>query len=236
MKQMKRWSLIIVAALSVALITENLFAIDMGKIETDLKSGELRLAFPKEVGSWPEAAAPATRYTWDNIKARIVNGKKIVYYKTAIWGKVEANFEDFRNKVAETLNDERGWSRANIRFVEVKSGYDLTIVLSDPGHLDFPGCSPKLSCTDSNRNYVIINDVRWRTGTDASNAHKMSQRDYQHMVVNHEMGHWMGHHTHTQRCSVNGGPAPIMLQQSSGLVNCGSMNPWPLKEELWVKI
>ena len=202
---------------------------------TKLTSAPVQLAFPEKTGTWPNQAAPATIYTWDNIKARVVDGVKIVYYKTATWGTVEADFDDFRTKIAATLNDDRGWKNANLRFVEVNSGYDLTVVLSDAAHLDFPGCSPTLSCTDSNRNYVIINDLRWRTGTDASKAHHMSQRDYQHMVINHEMGHWLGHHAHATGCT-NGGPAPIMLQQSTGLRGCDSMNSWPLKEELWVSV
>ena len=210
-------------------------AIDAGDELERLKSGEVRLDFPEKVGIWPNEPAPATKYTWDNIKARKVDGVKIIYYKTAVWGTVKADFTDFRAKVNESLNDKRGWSRANLRFVEVKSGYDLTVVLSDGPHLDFPGCSSALSCTDSNRNYVIINDERWRTGTEASRANNMSQRDYQHMVVNHEMGHWLGHHAHATGCS-NGGLAPLMLQQSTGLRGCSSMNAWPLKEELWVKV
>ena len=34
-------------------------------------------------------------------------------------------------------------------------------------------------------------------------------------------------------CNADGEVAPIMLQQSTGLRNCGSFNPWPLEDELW---
>jgi len=123
--------------------------------------------------------------------------------------------------------------RGGLRFVEVTEGQDLNIVLSDAASLEgYNGyCSGSLSCT-SGYNEVIINDERWREGT-AETSGSLSIRDYQNMVVNHEMGHWLGHYNHIEACDVDGGAAPIMLQQSTGLRNCGSFNPWPLDFELW---
>ena len=169
-----------------------------------------------------------------NAIAHEIDGIKYVYYKTMVWGDVVADFEDFRLNVAETLGDERGWMRMGLRFVEVTDGQDLNIILSNPWNLEgYNGyCSAELSCT-SGLNEVIINDVRWREGTDATAQGGMSIRDYQHMVVNHEMGHWLGHYSHIEACDVDGGTAPIMLQQSTGLRNCGAFNPWPLDDELW---
>lgn len=193
-----------------------------------------------EVGPSPVAGNPQngngtnSASTYDAV-AHDVGGVKYVYYKTLTWGTVLADFEDFRNKVAETLNDSRGWVRGNFKFVEVSEGQDLNIVLSDAASLDgYNGyCSSTLSCT-SGYNEVIINDERWREGTDVTTgAGMMSLRDYQNMVVNHEVGHWLGHYQHTEACSIDGGVAPIMLQQSTGLRNCGAFNPWPLDEELW---
>ena len=165
-------------------------------------------------------------------KGHEIDGVKVIYYKTLTWGNIVADFSDFKGKVKETLNDSRGWNRAGLKFVEVKSGQDLNIILSDAAHLDaLDGCSGDLSCTTWN-NEVIINDERWREGTEASRAANMSQRDYQHMVVNHEVGHWLGHYAHVESCP-NGGPAPIMLQQSTGMRGCDSFNAWPLDFELW---
>ena len=145
-----------------------------------------------------------------------------------------ADFEDFRAKVSETLNDARGWVRAGLKFVEVTDGQDLNIILSDAVSLEgYNGyCSGSLSCT-SGFNEVIINDERWRLGTAETVNGGMSTRDYQNMVLNHEVGHWLGHYQHVEACDVAGGVAPIMLQQSTGLRNCGAFNPWPLDSELW---
>lgn len=162
------------------------------------------------------------------------DGVKYIYYKTMVWGTVVADFEDFRAKVSETLNDARGWVRAGLKFVEVTDGQDLNIILSDAVSLEgYNGyCSGSLSCT-SGFNEVIINDERWRLGTAETVNGGMSTRDYQNMVLNHEVGHWLGHYQHIEACDIAGGAAPIMLQQSTGLRNCGAFNPWPLDSELW---
>lgn len=162
------------------------------------------------------------------------DGIKYIYYKTLIWGTVAADFEDFREKVSETLNDARGWIRAGLKFVEVTEGQDLNIILSDALNLEgYNGyCSGSLSCT-SGYNEVIINDERWRLGTSETTDGGMSIRDYQTMVINHEVGHWLGHYNHVEACEADGDIAPIMLQQSTGLRNCGQFNPWPLDSELW---
>ena len=189
---------------------------------------------PSPVGTGANYNGTNSATTYDAVGHVMEDGYKYIYYKTLVWGTVAADFEDFRAKVAETLNDGRGWVRAGLKFVEVSSGQDLNIVLSDAANLDgYNGyCSGELSCT-SGYNEVIINDERWRLATDFWNAGGMGLRDYQNMVINHEVGHWLGHYSHIEACDADGGVAPIMLQQSTGLRNCGTFNPWPLDSELW---
>ncbi len=209
--------------------------IDKSELYKKLSAEEIKIPFPTDFERWPEPGqANNTNTTTAN---RSASNTKIIRYKTTVWGGVVASFDDFKAKVAETLNDSRGWVRAGLSFVEVADGADLDIILSDPAHLEaLPGCSGELSCTTWS-NQVIINDVRWREGTEFTRAGGMSTRDYQHMVVNHEMGHWLGHYSHIDDCTAAngflGGPAPIMLQQSTGLRSCASFNPWPLTQELW---
>ncbi len=218
-------------------------ALDIEKEELlkQLTASSIAIPFPDDFKRWPEPVIVS--YSGTNTAStadaagHMVDGVKVIYYKTLVWGDVTASFSDFKSKVAETLNDPRGWVRAGLKFVEVSSGQDLNIILSDPASLGVTsGCSAELSCTTW-ANQVIINDVRWREGTEASRAGGMSTRDYQHMVVNHEMGHWLGHYAHIEGCTAEngfiGGPAPIMLQQSTGLRGCESFNAWPLDSELW---
>lgn len=167
------------------------------------------------------------------MKIRTIAGQKVVYYTIKQFGTTKTDLEDFRAKVKETLDDSRGWVRLGLKFVETTDEQsDLDILLADPNLLDpIENCGYELSCTTWH-NQIYLNDDRWREGTETSRTNNFSQRDYQHMVLNHEMGHWLGHYEHTQSCP-NGGPAPIMLQQSTGLRGCDSMNAWPLDTELW---
>ena len=216
-------------------------AIDKSAVAAQLTAEEVAVPFPEDFERWPEPVTTNqggtnTASTAD-ARGHVMDGVKVIYYKMMVWGDVEANFSDFRRKVAETLDDSRGWVRAGLKFIEVNSGQDVNVVLSDPASLGAtPGCSSELSCTTW-ANQVIINDLRWREGTEASRANAMSTRDYQHMVVNHEMGHWLGHYAHIEGCTIEngfiGGPAPIMLQQSTGLRGCATFNAWPLDAELW---
>ncbi|MBR2836928.1 DUF3152 domain-containing protein [Candidatus Saccharibacteria bacterium] len=232
----------IVVAISGVRVGASTLGLDKDALVAQLTAERIEIPFPESFERWPEPVTSSysggtnTASTAD-AQGHMVDGVKVIYYKTMVWGSAEASFSDFRVKVAETLNDPRGWVRAGLKFAEVDSGQDVNIILSDPANLGATGgCSSELSCTTW-ANQVIINDVRWREGTEESRAGGMSTRDYQHMVVNHEMGHWLGHYTHIDGCTEEngfaGGPAPIMLQQSTGLRGCTSFNAWPLDTELW---
>ena len=76
---------------------------------------------------------------------------------------------------------------------------------------------------------MIINQERWKHASPAWNAAHGALRDYRHMVVNHETGHWLG--LGHAGCPGAGRPAPVMMQQSKGLAGC-HFNPWPTAREL----
>jgi hypothetical protein len=146
-------------------------------------------------------------------------------YEVRTRGTVVADVAVFRRIAAETLNDRRGWSLGgSIRYREVASGGSFTLWLAAPSELPgfSPVCSAQYSCRVG-RN-VIINDARWRTGTSAW----PDVAEYQHYVINHELGHWLGR-GHAS-CPAAGGPAPVMQQQSIGLQGCRT-NTWPLASE-----
>jgi len=127
------------------------------------------------------------------------------------------------------LSDSRGWSKAGIKFVQVSSGGSFTIVLSEPAKVAnaSPVCDSYYSCRVGR--YAIINDNRWNSATPSWNNAGGSLRDYQHMVLNHEVGHWLGFgHRY---CTGSGQPAPVMQQQSISLQGC-KFNPWPTSSEI----
>jgi len=143
---------------------------------------------------------------------------------------ITASLDEFRQQANATLNDGRGWARLGISFTEVESGGSFTLVLSEASQLPTfsSGCTADYSCNAGR--YVIINQDRWLGATPSWNNAGGSLRDYRHMVVNHETGHWLGH-PH-QSCAGPGQPAPLMLQQSIDLQGC-TFNAWPLSSELW---
>ncbi len=140
-----------------------------------------------------------------------------------------SSLEDFASRAAQTYEDGRGWNLGgSISFVRVADGGHFTLWLSAPGYLPTfsSGCSTQYSCRVG-RN-VIINEARFLGATSVWNATGWSLRDYQHMVVNHETGHWLGFGHAT--CRPAGQPAPVMQQQSKGLGGCWP-NPWPTASE-----
>ncbi len=152
-----------------------------------------------------------------------------VTYDVMTKGAVYASLSEFKLLANQTLNDPRGWSRMNVKFVEVASGGRFTLVLAEASQLPTfsSGCSSDYSCRAGR--YVIINQDRWMGATPSWNAAGGSIRDYRHMVVNHETGHWLGHDH--QSCGGAGQFAPVMQQQSMDLQGC-KFNPWPLTSEL----
>ncbi|WP_244929610.1 DUF3152 domain-containing protein [Nocardioides sp. W7] len=158
-----------------------------------------------------------------------VGVRRTVTYDVQTRGRVTASLKTFRRLVQQTYDDPRGWRGAGVRFRQVKGGGTFTVVLAEASRV--PGFSPVCSAEWSCRvgRYVVINQTRWQHASPAWNAADGSLRDYRHMVVNHETGHWLGF-GHAG-CSGRGRPAPVMQQQSKGLGGC-RFNPFPTAAEL----
>lgn len=164
--------------------------------------------------------SPSRRYV-----GHVVDTRKTVTYSVSTRGSISQSLSTFKSQAHETLNDPRGWRANGIAFKRVSSGGSFTLVLSQASKVPSfsSGCSSKWSCRVGR--YVIINQDRWRS---ASSAWKGSLRDYRHMVINHETGHWLekGH----AKCGSRGSLAPVMQQQSISLQGC-KFNPWPKSSE-----
>ena len=153
-----------------------------------------------------------------------------VTYDVTTKGTITADFANFKAQAAETYADNRGWSRLGVAFKEVASGGQFTLVLAEASQVPTYGspCDSDYSCRVGR--YVIINQDRWQGATSSWNSAGGDLRNYRHMVVNHETGHWLGHpHTY---CSGAGQAASVMQQQSINLGGC-KFNPWPLDSEIW---
>lgn len=155
-------------------------------------------------------------------------GAVVIHYDVQGRGNT-VDIEGFAGAATETYADPQGWARGEtMRFERVASDGDFTLWLAaDADMASFGGaCGPVWSCR-SGRN-VVVNESRWREASPAWNEAGGALRDYRHMVVNHETGHWLG--LGHQTCTTAGSPAAVMQQQSMGLQGC-TFNPWPQPAE-----
>ena len=158
-----------------------------------------------------------------------VGVQRTATYSVATRGRISISVKEFARLAQQTFGDARGWRGKGVQFRRVASGGSFTLVLAEASTV--PSFSSQCSSTYSCRvgRYVIINQTRWQQATPPWNAGGRSLRDYRHMVVNHEVGHWLGK-GHAS-CPGAGRLAPVMMQQSKGTNGC-VFNPWPTAAEL----
>ncbi|WP_229674923.1 DUF3152 domain-containing protein [Terrabacter tumescens] len=156
---------------------------------------------------------------------------RTVRYTVELEGGVDIRAEDFATTVGTVLTDPRGWqAKDGVRFVNVSPAdaakgatVDLHIALASPDTTD-KLCAPletrgQVSCHNSGR--VVLNLRRWVLGAEAYGSDVAQYRIY---LVNHEVGHGIGH-AHAY-CGGKGKVAPVMMQQTYGLKGCTAW-PWP---------
>ncbi len=182
-----------------------------------------------EVTAYAEGHRPATARSAAVVVRHRVDVRRTVTYSVTTRGRVTASLSLFRRLVQQTYDDPRGWRGRGVRFRPVARGGSFTVVLAEASTVPSfsSGCSATYSCRVGR--YVIINQTRWQTATPPWNAGGRSLRDYRHMVVNHETGHWLG--KGHAGCPRPGALAPVMMQQSKGTDGC-RFNPWPTLAEL----
>ena len=158
-----------------------------------------------------------------------VDVRRTVRYHVETRGRITTSLKEFKAQAQETYDEARGWRGAGIRFVPVARGGAFTLVLSQASLVPrfSSACSSMWSCRVGR--FVIINQDRWKHASPAWNAAHLALRDYRHMVVNHETGHWLG--LGHASCPGKGRLAPVMQQQSKGLQGC-RFNPFPTNHEL----
>jgi hypothetical protein len=150
---------------------------------------------------------------------------KVHRYTVSVEEGLGVDAADVAAQVQRTLADPRSWGgTGKLAFQRVDSGpVDLRVVLASPRLTDRM-CAPlrtlgTLSC--GNGTTAVINSFRWLTGADAYTGRLAEYREY---VVNHEVGHTIGHGH--EPCPGPGQPAPVMMQQTKGVGACRP-SPWP---------
>ncbi|NUR69642.1 MAG: DUF3152 domain-containing protein [Hamadaea sp.] len=156
-------------------------------------------------------------------------------FHIAVESTVATDLPDFTRTVDETLGDRRSWIGDNQhRFQRVPGAApaDFTIYLATrdtayrmcrAGGVNIRvGGVPYTSCRRSGA--VIINYDRWRLAVPDYTSAGTPLATYRAYVINHEVGHELGHGHVT--CPGRGRPAPVMQTQTLGLRGCLA-NPWP---------
>lgn len=155
---------------------------------------------------------------------------KTIKYAVVTKGAVEGSLDEFAASAAAAFADTNGWSLdGRVAFERVESGGDFTLALTAPSVMRSyaASCSPELSCRVGDN--ILINDARWTGGSPSLD---LPVERYRTMVVNHEVGHWLGIAEHPS-CPGPGQPAYVMQQQSKGGASLGACTPneWPHDSE-----
>ena len=143
--------------------------------------------------------------------------------RVEVEGGLDVDREAFARFVLDTLNDPRSWSHDGLTFSRTDGDADVVVVLASP-ETSAAMCEPlvtygKLSCRRGPQ--AIITMYRWVNGMEDYGDDLTGYRQY---VVNHEVGHVLGHGH--ESCPAAGEPAPVMQQQTKDVDPC-EPNAWP---------
>ncbi|MEW2070281.1 DUF3152 domain-containing protein [Streptomyces sp. NPDC007346] len=129
--------------------------------------------------------------------------------------------------IAAILADPRGWSHGgerSFRQVTDKSA-GLVVKIATPATTDrlcgAYGLKTRGEVNCRGGEQVMVNLKRWQLGSPQFDG---PVAEYRALIINHEVGHWLGRGHET--CPGPGRPAPAMMQQIDGLKGCVA-NAWP---------
>ncbi|MFG1871317.1 DUF3152 domain-containing protein [Micromonospora arborensis] len=156
-------------------------------------------------------------------------------YRVAVESGSNEDAADFAQAVQTALTGPGSWvdsGRLRLQQVPGDAPRDFTVYLATArtagrmcadGGVDIRiGGRPYTSCRAPGK--VIINLDRWRLSVPHYVSAGVPLAVYRTYVVNHEVGHQLGHRH--ERCPGKGRPAPVMMQQTLFLDGC-RVNPWP---------
>lgn len=152
---------------------------------------------------------------------------KVLRYRVEVEDGTGQDVADFARWVDRILADRRGWTAGGRwAFVRVRAApVDFVVRLATPATADSIcgryGLRTDGEASCRGQENVVVNLRRWLL---AIPAYRGDVTAYRHLVVNHEVGHFLGHR-HVS-CPGRGRPAPVMQTQMYGLHGCRP-NAWP---------
>lgn len=177
----------------------------------------------------PESG-PGTFVTAPGGSAAVGKGKEL-RYRVEVENGIDLSVTDTAKEVERVLRDPRGWTAAGSwAFRRVADGpTDFVVRVATPGTVD-KICGQygldtggEVNCNVAHN--VMVNLKRWLLATP---VYAKDVTAYRALIVNHEVGHFLGHGHVT--CPGEGAPAPVMMQQIKGMHGCVP-NVWPYDSE-----
>ncbi|WP_369146373.1 DUF3152 domain-containing protein [Streptomyces sp. R44] len=159
---------------------------------------------------------------------------RLIRYRVDVEKGIGLDPKLFADAVQQTLNDRRSWAgQGEMTFERISSGEpEFVITLASPGTTGewckksgLDTTVDNVSCDSASTQRVMINAFRWAQGSVTFGPKAMHA--YRQMLINHEVGHRLGH-GHVS-CRTPGALAPVMQQQTKSLdidgIKCRP-NPW----------
>ncbi|MGC5564900.1 DUF3152 domain-containing protein [Streptomyces sp. FR-108] len=173
------------------------------------------------------ASGPGTFTTADGGSGTVGKGARILRYKVVVEKGLAQSAADVAGQVEDILADRRGWTadgRSGFKRVSTGSA-DFVVRLATPGTVDEIcgryGLRTRGEVNCSVGKDVVVNLKRWLLATP---VYADDVDAYRALIINHEVGHFLGHGHVT--CPGAGEPAPAMMQQIKGMRGC-TPNVWP---------
>jgi hypothetical protein len=202
--------------------TRSAAALPKGLTEADVTAGLLSASYPQR-GTGRLEVVPGS------VKAPATGqgAGQVVTVRVEVEGGLKVDGAAFARFALATLNDDRSWAHDGYRFARTDGAADVRLVLASPD-TSARLCLPlrtfgRLSCHSGD--VTVLTVYRWVKGIPEYGKDLTGYRRY---VVNHEVGHALGHGHLT--CPGSGRRAPVMMQQTKGLKGCRP-NSWPYPDE-----
>ncbi|MFJ9737789.1 DUF3152 domain-containing protein [Streptomyces sp. NPDC101166] len=152
---------------------------------------------------------------------------KALRYRVEVEKGLALSAADVARQVEGVLADRRGWTAdGRSAFRRVSGGAtDFVVRVATPGTVDKIcgrfglDTGGEVNCNVADN--VMVNLKRWLLATP---VYAKDVTAYRALIINHEVGHFLGH-GHVD-CPGPGRPAPAMMQQIKGMRGCVP-NVWP---------
>ncbi|MGW6014530.1 DUF3152 domain-containing protein [Streptomyces sp. NPDC055210] len=173
------------------------------------------------------ASGPGTFTTAGGGSGTVGKGARTLRYKVVVENGLAQSAADVADQVEDVLADRRGWTAdGRSGFKRVSTGTaDFVVRLATPGTVDEIcgryGLNTRGEVNCSVGKDVVVNLKRWLLATP---VYADDVTAYRALIINHEVGHFLGHGHVT--CPGPGKPAPAMMQQIKGMRGC-TPNVWP---------